>query len=218
MSARTLTLADQAIGEIDRAINVLWANPRAIRPAPEAPAGDSAAGEPALSERARAEAARLMRVNHAGEVAAQALYRGQALTARDPGTARSMRRAAAEEMDHLAWCEQRIGELGGRVSLLNPLWYAGSFLIGSLAGALGDRTSLGFLSETERQVESHLNDHLDRLPQADRRSRAIVEQMQQDEVAHGAKAETLGAAALPGWLKTGMRLTSRLMTGGSYWL
>lgn len=171
-----------------------------------------------LGEADRRQSARLMRVNHAGEVAAQALYRGQALTARDTGAAAAMSLAAAEEIDHLAWCEQRIAELGGRVSLLNPLWYAGSFLIGSLAGALGDRTSLGFLSETERQVESHLEDHLDRLPAADRRSRAIVEQMQHDEIAHGAKAETLGAATLPSWVKAAMRLTSRLMTRGSYWL
>jgi ubiquinone biosynthesis monooxygenase Coq7 len=159
-----------------------------------------------------------MRVNHAGEVAAQALYRGQALTARNAEAVRAMNQAAAEEMDHLAWCEQRIDELGGRVSVLNPLWYAGSFLIGSLAGALGDRTSLGFLSETERQVESHLQDHLDRLPAADRRSRAIVEQMRHDEIEHGAKAESLGAATLPVWVKAAMRLTSRLMTRGSYWL
>jgi ubiquinone biosynthesis monooxygenase Coq7 len=159
-----------------------------------------------------------MRVNHAGEVAAQALYRGQALTARNAEAATAMSQAAAEEIDHLAWCEQRITELGGRVSVLNPVWYAGSFFIGSLAGALGDRTSLGFLSETERQVESHLQDHLERLPAADAHSRAIVEQMQHDEIAHGAKAETLGAAALPRWVKAAMRLTSRLMTRGSYWL
>jgi ubiquinone biosynthesis monooxygenase Coq7 len=171
-----------------------------------------------LEEADRRRSARLMRVNHAGEVAAQALYRGQALTARNAAAATAMSHAAAEEIDHLAWCEQRIAELGGRLSLLNPLWYAGSFLIGSLAGALGDRTSLGFLSETERQVESHLQDHLNRLPAADKRSRAIVEQMQHDEIEHGAKAETLGAAVLPGWVKAAMRLSSRLMTRGSYWL
>jgi ubiquinone biosynthesis monooxygenase Coq7 len=159
-----------------------------------------------------------MRVNHAGEVAAQALYRGQALTARNAQSAAAMSQAAGEEIDHLAWCEERMKELGGRPSLLNPLWYAGSFLIGSVAGALGDRTSLGFLSETERQVESHLGDHLERLPAADARSRAILLQMRHDEIRHGAKAETLGARALPGWVKAAMRLTSRLMTRGSYWL
>ena len=241
MNPRTLTLVDQAIGEIDRAINVLWATPRARRPPPEAPAGDSAAGVPAagepaagvpaagvpagdeagaapLSEHARAEAARLMRVNHAGEVAAQALYRGQALTARDPGTARSMHQAAAEEMDHLAWCDERLKQLNGRSSLLNPLWYAGSFLIGSVAGILGDRASLGFIAETERQVESHLRNHLDRLPPEDRRSRAILEQMTHDEIQHGVNAAALGGKDLPLWLKGAMHLTSKLMTRGSYWL
>jgi 3-demethoxyubiquinol 3-hydroxylase len=218
VNSRNLSPIDHLLGEIGKAINVLGSPAHAARALPGTSGPGTAAGELVLEDAERRHAARLMRVNHAGEVAAQALYRGQALTAREPHAASAMSQAAAEEMDHLAWCEQRIGELGGRVSLLNPLWYAGSFLIGSLAGALGDRTSLGFLSETERQVESHLKDHLDRLPQADRRSRAIVEQMQQDEVAHGAKAETLGAAPLPGWVKTGMRLTSRLMTGGSYWL
>jgi 3-demethoxyubiquinol 3-hydroxylase len=159
-----------------------------------------------------------MRVNHAGEVAAQALYRGQALTARDPGAEATLRQAAAEEVDHLAWCEQRIAELGGRTSLLNPVWYAGSFLIGALAGAVGDRESLGFVSETERQVESHLQGHLDRLPAADHRSRAILEQMRQDEERHGASAAALGGAQLPAWVRSAMRLTSRLMTRGSYWL
>jgi 3-demethoxyubiquinol 3-hydroxylase len=218
MSARTLTLADQAIGEIGRAINVLWATPRARRPPPGAPDGEPAAGGGALSERARAEAARLMRVNHAGEVAAQALYCGQALTARDPGTARCMRQAAAEEMDHLAWCDERLKQLNGRSSLLNPLWYAGSFLIGSVAGILGDRASLGFIAETERQVESHLRDHLDRLPPEDRRSRAILQQMTHDEIQHGVNAAALGGKDLPLWLKGAMHLTSRLMTRGSYWL
>jgi 3-demethoxyubiquinol 3-hydroxylase len=214
VTTRTLTPADRLLGEIGKAINVLGASARASRQPP----GGAGRGELVLDEADRRQSARLMRVNHAGEVAAQALYRGQALTARDAGAAAAMNQAAAEETDHLAWCEQRLDELGGRVSVLNPLWYAGSFLIGSLAGALGDRTSLGFLSETERQVESHLDDHLTRLPAADARSRAIIEQMRRDEIAHGAKAETLGAAALPGWVKAAMRLTSRLMTRGSYWL
>jgi ubiquinone biosynthesis monooxygenase Coq7 len=225
MRVRRLTLADQAIGEIDRAINVLWATPRARRPVPAPPAADFAPGEPAgetaaapLPESARIEAARMMRVNHAGEVAAQALYRGQALTARNPHTATCMQQAAAEETDHLAWCDERLKELDGRSSLLNPLWYAGSFLIGSVAGILGDRTSLGFIAETERQVESHLRDHLDRLPPEDRRSRAILQQMTHDEVQHGANAAALGGKDLPLWLKGAMHLTSRLMTRGSYWL
>jgi ubiquinone biosynthesis monooxygenase Coq7 len=204
---------DRLLGEIGRTINVLAAPARAARALP-----GGSGGELVLEEAERRESARLMRVNHAGEIAAQALYRGQALSARNAEAAAAMSQAAAEELDHLAWCEQRIAELGGRVSVLNPLWYAGSLLIGSAAGALGDRASLGFLSETERQVESHLQGHLDRLPPADKRSRAILEQMKHDEIGHGAKAETLGAAALPGWVKEAMRLTSRLMTRGSYWL
>ncbi len=215
---RTLSPTDLLLGEIGKAINVLSAPARAARALPGSSAPGASAGEFVLEEAERRRSARLMRVNHAGEVSAQALYRGQALTARNQVSATAMSQAAAEELDHLAWCEQRIAELGGRVSLLNPLWYGGSFLIGSLAGALGDRASLGFLSETERQVESHLTEHLDRLPAADARSRAILEQMRHDEIEHGAKAETLGAAALPGWVKAAMRLTSRLMTRGSYWL
>jgi 3-demethoxyubiquinol 3-hydroxylase len=221
--ARSYSLADRLLGEIGKAINVLGGSIRAERALPE-----SAGGELVLDEADRAESARLMRVNHAGEVAAQALYRGQVLAAREEsamhtgavhrGTAAALRQAAAEELDHLAWCEQRIAELGGRSSLLNPLWYAGSFLIGSVAGGLGDSASLGFLSETERQVESHLHSHLERLPAADRRSRAIVEQMKRDEAAHGAKAQALGAAQLPAWLKAAMHLSSRLMTKGSYWI
>jgi 3-demethoxyubiquinol 3-hydroxylase len=159
-----------------------------------------------------------MRVNHAGEVAAQALYRGQALTARNPDTAEAMRQSAAEELDHLAWCDERLKELNGRPSVLNPLWYLGSLLIGGLAGTLGDSLSLGFISETERQVESHLRDHLGRLPSADTRSRAILEQMRHDEGRHGAKAASLGGKDLPLWLKGTMHLTSRLMTRGSYWI
>ena len=171
-----------------------------------------------LTEPEREKSVRLMRVNHAGEIAAQALYQGQALTARDPTVADSMRQAAAEEIDHLAWCEQRLGELQGRPSLLNPAWFLGSFAIGALAGALGDRYSLGFIAETEKQVEAHLRSHMERLPAADSRSRAIVEQMTHDEVAHGAQATALGARRLPFPVRAAMRLTSRLMTRGAYWL
>ena len=213
MSSRTFSLADRILGEIDRAIKVLASPVHTARVAPAGPGG-----EPALNESERLESIRLMRVNHAGEVAAQALYRGQALGARDSAVSDAMRQAAAEEMDHLAWCEQRLGELQGRTSLWNPLWYAGSFLIGAVAGAFGDRTSLGFISETERQVESHLNDHMRRLPQADRRSRRILEQMADDEVRHGAMALALGGKELPTALRNAMRLTARVMTGGSYWL
>jgi 3-demethoxyubiquinol 3-hydroxylase len=213
MSVRNLTLADRFLGEIGKAINVLWSPAQASREAVP-----SRGGELVLNEQERRESARLMRVNHAGEVAAQALYRGQALLAGDLAEETALREAADEEIDHLAWCEQRIGELNGRTSLLNPLWYAGSFALGSLAGAFGRRASLGFVAETERQVESHLRDHLERLPAGDLRSRAIVEQMKHDEIRHGANAAALGGGELPSWVRLGMHLTSRLMTRGSYWL
>jgi ubiquinone biosynthesis monooxygenase Coq7 len=159
-----------------------------------------------------------MRVNHSGEVAAQALYQGQALTARDPLVKSAMHQAAAEEIDHLAWCEQRLKELKGQTSLLNPLWYFGSLALGAFAGALGDSASLGFIAETEKQVESHLRDHLGRLSAMDLRSRAILEQMTHDEVQHGAKAASLGGKALPFPIAWAMRATSTLMTRGSYWI
>jgi ubiquinone biosynthesis monooxygenase Coq7 len=213
MAERTFSILDRLLGEIDIAIKVLTAPARASRPAPCA-----TGGELVMETRDRQESARLMRVNHSGEIAAQALYQGQALTARDPTVATAMRHAADEEMDHLAWCEQRITELHGTTSLLNPLWYAGSFAIGALAGAFGDRTSLGFIAETEKQVEAHLRDHSERLPAADGRSRAILEQMTHDEVQHGAEATALGADELPLPLRLGMRWTSRIMTRSSYWL
>ena len=213
MAERTFSILDRLLGEIDIAIKVLSAPARASRPAPRA-----TGGELVMETRDRQESARLMRVNHSGEIAAQALYQGQALTARDPTVATAMRHAAAEEMDHLAWCEQRITELQGTTSLFNPLWYAGSFAIGALAGAFGDRTSLGFIAETEKQVEAHLRDHRELLPAADGRSRAILEQMTHDEVQHGAKATALGADELPLPLRLGMRWTSRIMTRSSYWL
>jgi len=171
-----------------------------------------------LQEKERLESARLMRVNHSGEVAAQALYQGQALMARQPEVADALHHAAAEETDHLAWCELRLRELNGRTSLLNPIWYAGSFTIGALAGALGRSTSLGFVTETERQVEAHLRSHMQRLAPGDTRSRAILEQMTHDEVQHGAKAASLGGKDLPIPVRWAMRLTARLMTRGSYWL
>ena len=211
MNDRSFDLADRLLGEIDKAIKVLSTPAHASRPAP------AVEGE-MLEDAQRAESARLMRVNHSGEVAAQALYQGQALTAGDPAISAAMRHAAAEENDHLAWCELRLRELGGRTSLLNPLWYAGSFAIGALAGALGSGTSLGFVAETERQVESHLRGHMSRLGEADGRSLAILEQMTHDEIEHGAKAASLGGKELPIPVGTAMRLTSRLMTLGSYWL
>jgi ubiquinone biosynthesis monooxygenase Coq7 len=157
-----------------------------------------------------------MRVNHVGEVCAQALYQGLALTARDPHARRALERAAREEEDHLAWSAQRVAELGGRTSLLNPLWYAGAFAIGTVAGALGDRWNLGFLAETERQVEEHLSGHLARLPQEDVRTRSVVEAMRADEARHRDSALELGAAELPRPVKRAMRLAAGLMTRIAY--
>jgi ubiquinone biosynthesis monooxygenase Coq7 len=212
MDNRRFSLIDLGVGEIDKAIKVLSAPARSTRQPPAAPEGA------ALQAAQRAESARLMRVNHSGEVAAQALYQGQALTSRDKAVSAAMRQAAAEEIDHLAWCAQRLHELDGRTSVLNPLWYAGSFAIGALAGALGRGTGLGFVAETERQVESHLRGHLERLGEADPRSRAILEQMTHEEMQHGAQAAALGGQELPFPVGMAMRLTARLMTLGSYWL
>jgi 3-demethoxyubiquinol 3-hydroxylase len=212
MDTRSFNLIDIALGEIDKAIKTLTAPQHSSRPVPAAPEGE------VLQEAQRALSARLMRVNHSGEVAAQALYQGQALTARDATVSAALRHAAAEETDHLAWCELRLRELKGRTSVLNPLWYAGSFAIGALAGALGRGASLGFVAETERQVESHLRSHMERLGRADRRSLAILEQMTHDEIQHGAQAAALGGKELPFPVGAAMRLTSLLMTHGSYWL
>lgn len=213
MADRNMSPLDRLIGEIDKAIKVLAAPASSYRAPPQTSGGDLE-----LNDADRRESARLMRVNHSGEVAAQALYRGQALTARNAAVAHSLCQAAAEEMDHLAWCEQRLRELNVRTSLLNPLWYTGSFALGALAGAIGDAASLGFLAETEKQVEAHLRSHLDRLPAGDHRSRVIVGQMAQDEGRHGAQATVLGAHEMPLALRWAMRLVSRIMTGSSYWL
>ena len=172
--------------------------------------------EAELAEPDRRHAAALMRVNHVGEVCAQALYQGQALTARDRHAREALERAAREEEDHLAWSEQRVRELGGRTSLLNPLWYAGAFAVGSVAGALGDRWNLGFLAETERQVEKHLSGHLDRLPSDDARTRTLVEAMRADEARHRDTAQRLGAAELPRAVRLAMRFASGLMTRIAY--
>ena len=212
MDTRRFGLVDKVLGEIDKAVKVLATPAQSIRPPPAAPEAQI------LAESKRAESARLMRINHAGEVAAQALYRGQALTARDEALSAALRHAAAEENDHLAWCELRLRELHGRSSVFNPLWYAGSFAIGALAGAFGRNISLGFVAETERQVESHLRSHIKRLEKADHRSRAILEQMTHDEIQHGAQAATLGGQELPVPTRVAMRLTARIMTLASYWL
>src|SRR5256885_2746617 len=202
---------DRLIAEFDRALRAIVGVATAARPSP---ANEKPNAE--LTDAERALAAALMRVNHVGEICAQALYQGQALTARDPAHKAALDQAAREEQDHLAWSVERIRELGGRPSLLNPLWYAGSLAIGAVAGALGDRWNVAFLAETERQVEEHLTGHLDALPAADERTRAVVAAMRTDEAKHRASALRLGAAELPEAGKTAMRLASKLMTTLAY--
>jgi ubiquinone biosynthesis monooxygenase Coq7 len=204
---------DSLILNFDRALRTLCARATSVRPLP---GGDLE--EPALDEQERRSAAALMRVNHAGEICAQALYHGQAMTARSQDARQALEHAAAQETEHLAWTEQRIDELGGRVSVLNPLLYAGSFAIGAVSGLLGDKWNLGFLAETERQVEGHLDGHLERLPQDDHKSRAIVAQMKTDEAEHARTALDHGGAELPLPAKQAMRAASRLMTGSTYWV
>ncbi len=212
-SFRQTTIADRFIGELNRALNNIFCKQTSSRQYP----ANSIESNPdeshsELSTDQKKQAARLMRVNHAGEMAAQALYQGQSLTARDPSLADKLKHASLEEADHLNWCRNRLEELGERPSLLDPLWYAGSFTIGVAAGIAGDRWNLGFLAETEHQVVRHLQDHLSRLPENDVRSRAIVEQMQIDEQGHADLAEYLGAAELPKPVKSMMQLSSKVMT------
>lgn len=202
---------DRAIVEFDRALRAVAGIHSAERPSP---AHGVAEGD--LDERARAHSAALMRVNHVGEVCAQALYQGQALTARDAGTRASLERAAREEEDHLAWSLERIRALGGRPSLLNPLWYAGSLALGIGAGVLGDRWNLAFLAETERQVEEHLSGHLDKLSGEDAPTRAVVTAMREDEARHRQTAVSLGAAELPEPAQRAMRAMAKVMTAVAY--
>ena len=204
---------DRFIIEFDKALRTLFVEAQTERAVPGVGAIDA---DLSLEEKARAAA--LMRVNHVGEVCAQALYRGQGLACRDAQTRLALAKAANEETEHLAWTERRIAELGGRKSILNPLWYSGAFTIGVCAGALGDRWSLGFLAETERQVEAHLDHHLSLLPARDLKSRAIVNQMKIDEAAHAETAVCLGAYELPRPVTVGMRLCARVMTGTSYYI
>jgi ubiquinone biosynthesis monooxygenase Coq7 len=213
MDDRQFSFLDRIIGELDTALRTVAAPAHAQSPNP---AGSENADELTAAE-AR-EAARLMRVNHSGEVAAQALYRGQALMTRDAELRQKLLRAAGEEYDHLAWCEERVRELGQRTSLLAPVWYGGSFAIGALAGLIGDRSSLGFMAETERQVAEHLNGHLHRLPTSDTRSRRILERMHHDEVSHGQAAIRAGGRELPKPVQSLMRATARVVTSVSYWL
>jgi ubiquinone biosynthesis monooxygenase Coq7 len=204
-----LSTVDQVIGAVDRALRTVAAPPVALRPSPARGVVD---GAQELGAEQRAEAAALMRVNHVGEVCAQALYDAQALSTRDERLRSMFRRAAEEETDHLAWTQERVEALGGRLSVLNPLWYAGAFTIGLVAARAGDRLSLGFMAETERQVEAHLDGHLDRLPREDLASRAVVEQMKADEVQHANTASDLGGADLPFPLRLAMRVAAKVMT------
>jgi 3-demethoxyubiquinol 3-hydroxylase len=204
-------MLDHLIIGFDKALRTVFAPARSIRPVP----GDDLP-EALLTDEERRHAAALMRVNHCGEICAQALYQGQAVMSRDPVIRRELEQASNEETEHLAWTEQRIAELGGRKSLLNPIWYGSSFALGMLAGKLGDRWNLGFLAETERQVEDHLSGHLTRLPADDAKSREIVGQMKIDEARHAETAIGLGAHELPAPAKQLMKLMSRVMTVTAY--
>ncbi len=214
MSTRNYTLPDRLIMHLDTGLRTVFGRPRVTErpnPAAEIPEAD-------LSDTERELAGRLMRINHAGEVAAQGLYEGQALTAKLPEVREKMERAALEENDHLAWCETRIAELGSHKSYLNPFWYAGSLTIGALAGLAGDRWSLGFVNETEKQVVRHLDEHLSRISEKDRKTRAILEQMKVDEAHHATTALHAGGAPLPWPIRRVMRLTAKVMTGVAYWV
>lgn len=204
---------DSIIANFDRGLRTLFAPAPSLRSRP----GEDMHENQMSTEEKRLSAS-LMRINHSGEICAQALYQGQAMTAKNMEIARSLEQASWEETEHLAWTENRIGELGGRKSVLNPLWYAGSLAIGAGVGLIGDKWNLGFLAETERQVERHLAGHLERLPLNDQKSRAIVEQMKLDEVQHASMAVTLGAAELPLPARMLMKLSSKMMTGVTYWV
>lgn len=208
-----LSLPDRLIVEFDRGLRTLFAPSMAKRPVPT-PAGPSAVP---LDGESRVESGRLMRVNHAGEVCAQALYQGQALFARSPQVLSVLRHAADEERDHLAWCEHRLDQLGASTSVLNPVWYAGSFTLGMLSGMAGDRWSMAFLVETERQVEQHLQGHIDKMSERDVESRAILAQMQADEARHGHSGQMQGAVPMPAPIRHAMQWVSTVMTRTSYW-
>jgi ubiquinone biosynthesis monooxygenase Coq7 len=210
----TLSLPDRIICGLDQALRTVFGPP----PTTERDNPSSAEDEADLAEHERKLAARLMRVNHTGEICAQALYQGQAATAKLESVRGQMQRAADEENDHLAWCEQRIEELGSHTSVLNPLFYAGSFTIGAVAGAVGDKWSLGFVAETEKQVVQHLEGHLTDLPDDDTRSRAILKQMKQDEGRHATTALEAGGARLPLPVRLAMKATSKIMTRTAYWV
>lgn len=215
MPSPSLNLPDRLISAVDQALRTVWGTHTAARPCPQA---CGAAGAPALSEQDKRESAALMRVNHVGEVCAQALYNAQSWTARDAKLKAHFDQAAREETDHLAWTEQRLQELGGRTSWLNPVWYAGAFGIGLLAGRVSPGWSLGFVVETERQVEQHLNSHMQRLPSQDLSSRAIVEQMRDDETRHADMAQRAGGVPLPAPVRGLMRAAAKVMTTTAHYI
>jgi ubiquinone biosynthesis monooxygenase Coq7 len=213
MEDRHLTPIDRILSGLDYALRTVNSSPtRGTRPNPAADIDETE-----LTAEEKSHAAGLMRVNHAGEIAAQGLYQGHAAVARDPAIEDQMKQAADEELDHLAWCEERLAELGSGPSVLKPLWYAGAFTIGAASGVLGDRWSLGFIEETERQVSDHLTGHLEKLPQKDSKSRAIVTQMRDEEEEHGANASAAGAAPLPPPVRGLMRSVAKVMTRAAYW-
>jgi len=211
MNARSLSPLDRLLSDLQRAMDTVAGAPAAERPNPAQEQADIV-----LDDNERRHAAGLMRINHVGEVCAQALYIGQAAVARDPATRTQLLHAAQEETDHLAWCADRLRELDSRPSLLNPLWYAGSYAIGALAGLRGDGWNLGFVVETERQVEAHIDEHLQSLPEADARSRAILQVMKADEARHADAAEQAGARILPMPVPTLMAAASKLMKSVAY--
>ena len=211
-----LTMTDRLLAAAQHALEAVSGQSTAARPYPPHVLGDTP--PTALSEAERRHAAALIRVDHVGEVCAQALYEAQALGARDAQVRAALEKASREEVDHLAWTRTRLDELSDRTSWLNPFWYAGAFAIGLLASRLGDRVSLGFMAETERQVEEHLLSHVDRLPPQDHASRAIVAQMKEDERGHAVAATTLGGTELPAPARLAMRLAARVMTGTAYYI
>lgn len=218
MRARQFSPSDWLLSQADRVLRQTFGDPLPERPSPSTDTSLANTEAEDLPAKDRRESVALMRVNHAGEVAAQALYHGQSLTARDPDIAASLERAAVDEQDHLAWCRERVRELGGQTSVLDPVWYAGAFTLGALAGLAGDEWNLGFVAETERQVVAHLEDHLERLPEDDTRSRVILEQMKEDELRHGESAERQGGRALPPPIRLAMAAAGKIMTRSSYWI
>lgn len=214
MNTRKFSLIDRLIIETDKALTTVIGKPETT--ARLIPGSDLTEHE--LTEQEQGQSVRLMRINHAGEVSAQALYQGQALTATLPHVRAAMDQAALEENDHLVWCQQRVDYLGGHASVLNPLWYAGSFIMGAVAGKIGDKWSLGFVAETEKQVVQHLNEHLAEISMQDEKSRAILEQMRVDELHHGTAAVDAGGVTLPMPIKHMMGVMSKVMTKTSYWI